>query len=70
MHGCSVCARQELWRNAKCSQGTVANWVKEVGFRKEMAGLRNELGEANEYIESLADQLNLIEYAPQHDDDR
>lgn len=54
----------------KCSQGTVANWVKEVGFRKEIAGLRNELGEANDYIESLADQLNLIEYAPDHEDDR
>lgn len=48
----------------KCSQGTIANWVKEAGYRKEIAGLRNELAQANDYIEELADQLNLIEYNP------
>lgn len=47
-----------------CSQGTVANWVKEVGFRKEINGLKNELGKAHDYIADLADQLNLIEYNP------
>lgn len=48
----------------KCSQGTIANWVKEAGFRKEIAGLRNELALANDYIKELANQLNLIEYNP------
>lgn len=51
----------------KCSQGTVANWVKEVGYRQEISGLRNELAEAENYIGSLADQLNLIEYDPHSD---
>lgn len=52
----------------KCSQGTIANWVKEVGFRKEIRGLKNELTKANDYIADLADQLNLIEYKPDEDD--
>lgn len=52
-----------------CSQGTVANWVKEVGFRKEISGLKNELAKANDYIADLADQLNLIEYRPDEDED-
>lgn len=51
-----------------CSQGTVANWVKEVGFKKEIAGLKNELEQAHDYIEHLADQLQLIEYNPSGDD--
>ena len=51
-----------------CSQGTVANWVKEVGFKKEISGLKNELFKANDYIENLADQLNLIEYRPDDGD--
>lgn len=36
-----------------CSQATVANWVKEVGFQKEIKGLQRELNDANEYIEEL-----------------
>nr|WP_260630634.1 helix-turn-helix domain-containing protein [Pseudomonas syringae]UVN17980.1 hypothetical protein pPsy0479b_00022 [Pseudomonas syringae] len=47
-----------------CSQATVANWVKEVGFQKEISGLKGELTGAREYIDNLADQLNLIEYDP------
>lgn len=50
-----------------CSQGTIANWVKEVGYRKEIDGLRNELAKANDYIEHLADELNLIGYNPEED---
>ncbi len=52
-----------------CSQGTIANWVKEVGFQKEISGLKNELIKANDYIEDLAGQLNLIEYRPDDDDE-
>lgn len=48
-----------------CSQGTIANWVKEVGYQKEISGLKNELATANDYIHTLADQLNLIEYNPE-----
>lgn len=47
-----------------CSQGTVANWVKEVSFKKEIKGLKKELSKANDYIETLADELKLIEYDP------
>lgn len=52
-----------------CSQGTIANWVKEVRFRKEISGLKNELSKANDYIEDLAGQLNLIEYNPDADNE-
>jgi len=47
-----------------CSQGTIANWVKEAGYKKEIAGLANELSQARDYIADLADKLNLIEYNP------
>ena len=36
-----------------CSQSTVANWVKEVGFQKEITGLQRELNDAKVYIEEL-----------------
>jgi len=48
----------------ECSQGTIANWVKEVRYRNKIAGLENELATANDYIKNLADQLKLIEYNP------
>jgi len=47
-----------------CSQGTVANWVKEIGYRDKIAGLEKELATANDYIQNLADHLKLIEYNP------
>ncbi len=54
----------------KCSQGTIANWVKEVGYRKEISGLKNELEHAESYIQHLANELNLIEYDPNGQDDQ
>lgn len=48
-----------------CSQATVANWVKEVRFQKEISGLKGELNKANDLIESLADELHLIQYDPE-----
>lgn len=48
-------------------QSTVSNWVKEIGFKEEISGLKNELSAAHDYIEDLADQLNLIEYNPSDD---
>ena len=47
-----------------CSQATIANWVKEVGYQKEIAGLKNELVQAKDYIDELANDLNVIEYNP------
>ena len=47
-----------------CSQGTIANWVKEVNYRNEIKKLENELATAKDYIEDLASQLKLIEYNP------
>lgn len=40
-----------------CSQATIANWVKEVGFQKEITGLQRELNDANAYIEELQHML-------------
>jgi hypothetical protein len=45
-----------------CSQGTIANWVKEVSYKKEIYGLQGELNGAREYINELASELNLIEF--------
>jgi predicted transcriptional regulator len=47
-----------------CSQPTVANWVKEMGYRKEINGLKNELSSAQEYIDYLAEEMKLIGYDP------
>lgn len=40
-----------------CSQATVANWVKEVSFQKEITGLQRELNDANEYVKELHSML-------------
>lgn len=40
-----------------CSTSTVNNWVKEVGFRREISGLRNELADAQGYIGELRNEL-------------
>lgn len=40
-----------------CSQATIANWVKELGFQKEINGLQRELSDANDYIEELQHML-------------
>jgi len=47
------------------SQSTVANWIKEIRYRKEISGLKSELSKANDYIGHLADELHLIEYNPE-----
>lgn len=46
-----------------CSQGTIANWVKEMSYKKEINGLQNELNLAKEYTQELASKMNLIEFA-------
>ena len=45
-----------------CSQATVANWVKEVGFRKTIAGLEHELKDAKGYIEELRTEMKVLEH--------
>lgn len=52
----------------KCSQGTISNWVKEISYRTEISGLKNQLDSANDYICELASELNVIEYYPDNDD--
>ena len=41
-----------------CSQATVANWVKEVGYEAKINGLQQELADAQSYIEELKDEMN------------
>lgn len=45
-----------------CSQATIANWVKEVGFRKEIAGLEHELRDAKTYIKELRSEMKGLEH--------
>lgn len=52
-----------------CTQGTIANWVKEISYKNEISGLKKELSAANNYIGKLANELNLIEYNPDEDDE-
>ncbi|MDX2125084.1 MAG: hypothetical protein SFX46_09775 [Aeromonas hydrophila] len=40
-----------------CSQATIANWVKEVGYQKAISGLERELSDANDYIQELQQSL-------------
>ncbi len=40
-----------------CSQATIANWVKDVGYQKQIKGLEKELESAHEYIEELHHSL-------------
>ena len=54
----------DVARTMGCSQGTIANWVKEVSYRNEINGLKNELITAQDYINDLASELHLIEYNP------
>ncbi len=58
----------DIAKALSCSQGTVANWIKEVSYQKEIKGLKKELNKADAYIQKLADELNLIEYNPDDDD--
>ncbi|EOF9234334.1 MULTISPECIES: helix-turn-helix domain-containing protein [Enterobacteriaceae] len=58
--------QQDVAKVLGCSPSTVHQWVKEIGFKKEIAGLKQELSDANEYIEELAENLGL-EY---HSDDQ
>jgi len=52
-----------------CSQPTIANWVKDVRYKKEISGLQNQLLQANDLIESMANELHLVEYNPDENDD-
>lgn len=41
-----------------CSQATIANWVKEIGYKKQIAGLETDLQDAQSYIEELRDEMS------------
>lgn len=45
-----------------CSQATVANWVKEIGYKKEIAGLEHDLKDAKSYIKELRHEMKAIGY--------
>lgn len=45
-----------------CSQATIANWVKEIGYKKAVAGLENELKDAKSYIKELRSEIKAIEH--------
>lgn len=47
-----------------CSQPTITNWVKEVGHKAEVEGLKKDLDDARAYIQELHEQINQqkIEY--------
>ena len=45
-----------------CSQATIANWVKEIGYKKEIAGLERDLKDANSYIKELRNEMRALEH--------
>jgi len=45
-----------------CSQGTIANWVKEIGHKKQVIGLEQDLNDASEYISKLRDDMKIAGY--------
>lgn len=45
-----------------CSQATIANWVKEIGYKKEIAGLENDLRDAKGYIKELRHEMRALEH--------
>ena len=44
-----------------CSQATIANWVKEIGYKREIAGLEHELKDAKSYVKALKNEMLTIE---------
>jgi transposase-like protein len=56
-------ARQEdVAKTLGCSQGTIANWVKEIDHKKQVSGLERDLKDAHEYISQLKDEMKLDGY--------
>jgi len=46
-----------------CSQATIANWVKEVSYKKQVHDLAADLRDAKKYIRELRHEMaNVIEY--------
>ena len=43
-----------------CSQPTIANWVKDVGYRKQVSNLESELRGAKSYIKELRYEMKRI----------
>jgi len=52
-----------------CSQPTVANWVKEVGYEAEIQGLKNQLVDAKGLIEDLREDMTASEFDGHEDDE-
>jgi len=45
-----------------CSQSTVANWCKEMKLRNQIENLKTERDQAHDYIETLHNEIKLIEH--------
>ena len=44
------------------TQGTIANWVKEVKLKREIQSLQAQLEDARAYTDTLAEQLQVVEH--------
>lgn len=45
-----------------CSQATIANWVKEIGYKREITGLESDLRDAKGYIKELRNEMKALEH--------
>ncbi len=52
-----------------CSQGTVSNWVKEVGHEAKVRNLEAQLQDAQIMIQELKEDVMLLEHQEDTDDD-
>ena len=61
-------ARQsDVAKVLRCSQPTIASWVKEMGFRREIGNLRENIDEANQYIQELLEEMRCLEFSQDED---
>lgn len=47
-----------------CSQPTIANWVKDVGYRKQVSDLKSDLRDAKSYIKELRHEIKYLGHDP------
>ncbi|MBY7839659.1 helix-turn-helix domain-containing protein [Vibrio fluvialis] len=47
----------DVARALRCSQSTVAQWVKEIDYQRQIRNLEADLADARQYIEQLQHEL-------------
>ncbi len=47
----------DVARALRCSQSTVAQWIKEIDYERKIRNLEAELADAHKYIEQLQHEL-------------